>query len=88
MALFLKKINDFGFETEYHRVSDVTLNNSKLFCLLESYVSKEYRQLEKPADRNHFYFEITVEEEESMGIRQLCYKKIKELPEWAEATDC
>ena len=29
-----------------------------------------------------------IEEEESMGIRQLAYKKIKELPDWADAEDC
>lgn len=88
MALSMTKINNQGFATEYHKISDLSLNGSNLFCLLNSYVSKEYRDLERPADYNHFHFNITVEEEESMGIRQLCYKKIKELPEWAEATDC
>ena len=42
----------------------------------------------KAADSQFFRFEITTEEEESMGIRALCYTKIKELLNWSDAEDC
>lgn len=88
MALMKELTNATGITTNYHRVSDVSLRDNNLYCTLKSYVSKDYRDLERHADMTHYDFEITVEEEESMGIRQLCYKKIKELPEWADAIDC
>ena len=59
-----------------------------LHCIVDSYVSKDYRDLGQSADSSSFHFNITVEEEESMGIRALCYTKIKELEAWFDATDC
>lgn len=88
MALMKELTNATGITTNYHRVSDVFLHDNNLDCTLKNYVSKDYRDLERHADMAHYDFEITVEEEESMGIRQLCYKKLKELPEWADAIDC
>ena len=88
MALSLQKISSEGFTTEYHKISNASVRENTLTCSVDSYVSKDYRELERPADHSFFHFDITVEEEESMGIRQLCYKKIKELPEWANAIDC
>lgn len=88
MALSKNIISSEGFTTTYHKVNEVSLRNGVLNCVVNSYVSQEYRELERPADRQFFHFDITVEEEESMGIRQLAYKKIKELEEWADATDC
>jgi hypothetical protein len=88
MALSKVKTNATGITTTYHRVNDVILQDNSLNCSLCSYVSQEYREANRPADYSHFEFEITLEEEESMGIRKLCCKKIKELPEWAEAADC
>ncbi len=88
MALNKQLINNQGIETNYHRISHATLSNNNLACILESYVSKEYRDLERPADDSFFSFEITTEEEESMGIRALCYTKIKKLSDWTDAEDC
>lgn len=88
MALNKQLINNQGIETNYHKISYVSLRNNNLDCVLESYVSKEYRDLERPADDSFFSFEITTEEEESMGIRALCYTKIKELSDWIDAEDC
>ena len=88
MALNKQLVNDKGVITNYHRVSHVSLNDNTLHCSIESYVSPEYRELEKYADTSHFSFEITVEEEESMGIRQLFYLKLKSKPEWEDAIDC
>ena len=88
MALSKTLISNEGYETTYHKINEVSVSGNNLSCVMNSYVSHEYRELERPADRQFFHFEITVEEEESMGIRQLTYKKIKELPEWADAVDC
>lgn len=88
MALIKEVISHEGYSTSYHKVDEVSLHDNFLNCVINSYVSHEYRQLERPADRQFFDFNITLEEEESMGIRQLAYKKIKELPEWADAIDC
>lgn len=88
MALSKNITSSEGFVTSYHKVNEVSLRDNVMNCVVNSYVSREYRELERPADRQFFHFEITVEEEESMGIRQLAYKKIKELEEWADAIDC
>lgn len=88
MALQKNIISHEGFTTSYHKIADVSLSDNSLNCTINSYVSQEYRELERPADRKFFDFEITLEEEESMGIRKLAYKKIKELESWADAIDC
>ena len=88
MALCKEKISENGIATNYHKVSHVFLEGNRLNCTLESYVSQNYREKEQVAERQTYYFEITVEEEESMGIRALCYSKIKTLPEWSDAEDC
>ena len=88
MALCKDIIAPQGYVTSYHKITEVSLGNGILSCLLTSYVSQEYRGLEKPAIRKKYHFNIKTEEEESMGVRQLAYKKIKELDEWADATDC
>lgn len=88
MALNKIQINLAGVQTNYHKISQVNLNNNQLFCELSSYTSKEYRSIDYPVYSTAFIFDITIDEEESMGIRQLCYKKIKELEEWSDAEDC
>ena len=88
MALLKNITTNEGFTTQYHKISDVSVRDEHMICILSSYVSQEYRDLERPADTNIFNFSISLEEEESMGIRKLAYTKIKELPEWADAEDC
>lgn len=90
MALFQSKTNEQGVITSYHKVGMVSLyDDNSLSFAMKSYVSKEYREAcEIPVEENYYFFTCTVEEEESMGIRQLCYKKLKETEEWAEAIDC
>lgn len=88
MALRKQHINEQGIITDYHKVGSVTLRDGTLTFLLDSYVSKDYRNAEQCADSSVFRFDITVEEEESMGIRALCYSKIKELEDWSDAVDC
>jgi hypothetical protein len=77
-----------GTETNYHKINYVTLNDQEVTCELKSYTSIDYRKVNKSADSSYYHFTITVEEEESMGIRALCYTKIKSLPEWEDAEDC
>ena len=88
MALLKNQTNQDGVTTSYHKINNLSLRDSVLSCQLSSYVSKEYRSLERPADSYAFRFFITVEEEESMGIRQLAYAKIKALEQWMDAEDC
>ena len=88
MALTKELINRQGVVTTYHKISNVSLDSNRLRCRIESYVSKDYREVEQPADSSTFNFDITVEEEEAMGIRALCYTKIKALEDWSDATDC
>jgi hypothetical protein len=88
MALNKALTNDQGVVTNYHKVSRVNLVDGRLSCSIDSYVSKDYREAGKPADSSSFRFRVTLEEEESMGIRALCYKKIKELDDWKDAEDC
>ena len=88
MALYKQITSESGCVTSYHSVSAISLHEDVLNCTVNSYVSSEYRALDRPAHRQFFSFNITVEEEESMGIRQLVYAKIKALPEWEGAEDC
>lgn len=88
MALTKELTNEKGIITNYHKISSVDLRDNRLHCRMESYVSKDYRDAEQSADSSMFSFNITVEEEESMGIRALCYNKIKALDAWADAADC
>ena len=88
MALSKQIVNEDGITTNYHKVGYVSLQDNTLSCLVNSYVSKDYRNLGRNAASQMFYFEITTEEEESMGIRQLCYTKIKCLEDWIDAEDC
>ena len=89
MALLKQKTDPVtGVVTTYHKIYNAAVREDCLFCVLSSYVSQEYRQNGNSVGSETFHFPITVEEEESMGIRQLGYKKIKELPEWADAENC
>ena len=88
MALAKELINEKGVTTNYHKISNVNLMDNRLHCRIESYVSKDYRDAEQAADSSTFNFDVTVAEEESMGIRALCYSKIKALESWADAIDC
>jgi hypothetical protein len=95
MALIKAITNDFGITTNYHKVGRVSLTEfsgsrkgTYITFDIESYVSKDYREQNKPADSSNFRFEISLAEEESMGIRALCYTKLKELEEWKDAEDC
>lgn len=89
MALFKEKISNNGIVSKYHRISRVNLDEENLFCAIESHVSKSYRdQGCDPVSHETYHFSYTVEEEESMGIRKLCYNKLKELEEWQDSEDC
>ena len=91
MALYKEILGNNGVTTSYHRVNNVVLDHDRtLGCILESYVSNDYA-------KNDFncveaccltFKGVTLEEEESVGIRKLVYKKIKELEDWSDASDC
>lgn len=89
MALMKDKIDqNTGIVSTYHKIDNVSVRDSRMTCFLASYTSKDYRMQGRSVNVSNYQFEITLEEEESMGVRQLAYKKIKELPEWEDAVDC
>lgn len=88
MALSKPIVTSQGYTTNYHKIIEVTLSGNSLIGILASYVSQEYRDLERPAEHKTYYFSVSIEEEESMGIRQLAYAKLKTLTEWQDAEDC
>ena len=94
MALQKQFIKPNGIETNYHRISQASLtaydneDSHSLFVALTSYLSEEYRNAGYEVETNHYHFQITDGEDTTMGIRELAYKKLKELPEWADAVDC
>ena len=95
MALSKALTNELGVTTNYHKVSRASITEFSgpragtfISFDINSYVSKDYRDQNKPADTSNFRFEITLEEEESMGIRALCYTKLKETEAWQDAEDC
>lgn len=89
MALLKNVVNADGIVSNYHKIGSVMMKDNVLHCSVDSYASKEYRINGSSAiDFNSYRFTLTTEEEESMGIRKLCYQKLKELPEWQDAEDC
>lgn len=88
MALMKSVTSPNGVVTNYHRIDHVDLTDNQLHCRLVSYVSRDYRDADKSVKSDLFSFNFTVEEEESMGIRALCYSKIKNIEEWSDAEDC
>ena len=88
MALLKEKIDERGIVTNYHKIGNASLRGSFLYFELESYPSEEYRHKASPAVIELHDFVITVEEEESMGIRKLCYSKLKTMEEWKSSVDC
>ena len=89
MALYKGIVSDSGVVSTYHRIDEVYFKDGLMNCVVTSYISKEYRDLNRSVERHFISFDnITVEEEESMGIRQLAYTKVKTLEEWSDASDC
>ena len=86
---FTKSIaTENGVTLTYHKIGYVNFFGGTVRGRIFSYESAEDRLTSRPFMGKSFTVKITVEEEESMGIRALCYKKLKELPEWADAEDC
>ena len=89
MALYKDHTSNNGIVSKYHKIDTVHLNEFTLLCRVASYANKEYRDNnERPVAYNTYNFQYSVEEEESMGIRKLCYMKLKALANWQDAEDC
>ena len=91
MALNKNIILENGCAVNYHKIASVVLHLGDVATadvIVDSYVNKEYRKLEKPVVSNCYSVDMTVEEEENTGIRSLLYSKLKELPAWAYSLDC
>ena len=88
MAITKTIVSNNGVTATYHKIGSIGLCENTLNIEFVSYTSQDYRSLNLPVLFSEYEFNISLEEEESMGIRQLAYKKIKELPEWEGAEDC
>ena len=88
MALSKKITDERGIVATYHKIGPATLQEGVLAFELHSYTTPEYRRKAEPVLVFSFSYHITLEEEESMGIRKLCYAKIKEEDFWQDAEDC
>ena len=91
MALQKRILESNGTVSIYHRLGNVNLNHDKkLTCVLESYADKSYAlHSNNRIGAYYFIFEdISIEEEESTGIRELAYNKIKQEKAWEDAIDC
>ena len=97
MALNKTIIKDNGITTSYHKVTTVNFsqdyssdNQDGLLLGVEitSFFNKEYRNNDQPIESEFYHFSITKEEEQETSAFKLAYKKIKELPQWADAEDC
>lgn len=90
MALFKARQVPNGVITNYHRIGYVNLHHDRtLSGILNSYASQEQVTEGNKISSQIFTFKnITKEEEESMGIRQLAYTKLKNTSEWSDSIDC
>lgn len=91
MALKKTFVKENGISTSYHKISNVTLRSAEelsLWIQVTSYLNEEYREKEQEIETLFYTFDITKEEEDSMGTRKLAYAKLKTLEEWADAEDC
>ena len=86
MALFKTCQIPNGVIVNYHRIGYVNLHHDRtLSGILNSYDSAEGNKI---SSQIFTFKNITKEEEESMGIRQLAYTKLKNTSEWSDSIDC
>lgn len=93
MALRKTITDRYGITTSYHRVGYISYSPSRhrpcrLTFEVLSFVSDDFSTPTRPLNRCKYTVDVSVEEEESMGLRALCYTKLKEIEEWADAEDC
>ena len=91
MALKKTFVKENGISTSYHKISNATVRATDTLSLrvqLTSYLNEEYREKEQEIETLFYTFDLTSEEEDSMGVRKLAYAKPKTLEEWADAEDC
>lgn len=90
MALFKSCQVPNGVMVNYHRIGCVNLHHDRtLSGIINSYTSQEQVTEGNKVTSQIFVFKnITKEEEESMGIRQLAYTKLKGTSQWSDSIDC
>lgn len=93
MALRKTITDPQGNTTTYHRVGHISFIPTRYrpcrvtFELL-SFATADFKVPNRPLSGFRYTFDVSSDEESSMGIRTLCYTKLKELEEWADAEDC
>lgn len=93
MALRKTITDQRGNTTVYHRVGFISFDPARhrpcrvTFELL-SFATSDFKVPNRPLSRFKYTFDVSSDEESTMGIRTLCYTKLKEIEEWADAEDC
>lgn len=100
MALKKSIVQSNGVSTEYHKINYISLIDRNgeypdapkqpliLDVTVISYLNEEYRDACQSIMTRTYSFTTTPEEEESMGIRQLGYTKLKTLDIFEGAENC
>lgn len=93
MALRKTITDQRGNTTVYHRVGFISFDPTRrrpcsLTFEVRSYASSDFSVPNRPLSMVKYSFDVSAAEEDSLGIRALCYTKLKELEEWADAGDC
>ena len=72
-----------GIKTSYHKITSINLTTREedniLLVVLTSYLDETYRQQLQSIETTMFDFELTEDEDINIGIRELGYKKLKEM---------
>jgi hypothetical protein len=92
MALCKPVLTNFGVTVEYHKVTNINISwhNRTCFVDVASYINQDLREQEKSPILSRYYefidtaFLFDVE----ANIVEQVYEKLKQLPEWYNATDC
>ena len=99
MALKKTIVQPNGVTTEYHKITYAGLSDRNgeqpseekfplmLEVLVRSFLNAEYRKSGNCVDVNSYSFTLT-SEEETQGIREVAYNKLKTIPEFEGAEDC
>ena len=93
MALRKTITDQRGNTVCYHRVGYTSFNPTRhrpcqVTFEVHCFASDDFSVPQRPLARFKYTFDVTSTEEDTMGIRKLCYTKLKELEEWADAEDC
>lgn len=92
MALSKTKSTNYGVSVTYHKIGTINISWHFKTCFVDifSYLTQDAREQEK-SPLSTMYYEFTEDNFTfalSNNISEQIYEKLKQLPEWQDATDC